>query len=113
AAGRRVAADWTGQREALPRGVAWATYRSVQGALTNAARHGDGEATVVIRYRPDAVEITVTNPATGGPAGPARGHGIVGMRERALLLGGTLQARRVGGEFRLEARLPYAETVAA
>jgi signal transduction histidine kinase len=93
----------------LPDSVAWATYRIVQEALTNAARHGSGQADVAVRPGPDAVEISVTNPtrpvAAGEPATPG-GHGIIGMRERASLLGGTLETTEHGGTFRLRARLP-------
>ena len=118
ASGLRVTTAVRGQRRALPRSVAWAAYRILQEALTNAARHGTGSADVAVRFGPDALEITVTNPvAANGPARPAGpapggGHGITGMRERATLLGGTLQAGADRGRFRLAARLPYAEVAA-
>lgn len=106
AAGLSVAARVSPPTTALPRSVAWAAYRILQEALTNAARHGRGSADVAVRAASDAVEITVTNPtadrrSTGG------GHGIVGMRERATLLGGTLEAVAADGTFRLHARLPH------
>jgi signal transduction histidine kinase len=93
----------------LPDSVAWATYRIVQEALTNAARHGGGRADVAVRPGPDAVEIRVTNPTRPLAASVARspgGHGIIGMRERANLLGGTLEATERAGTFHLYARLP-------
>ena len=85
-----------------------AAYRIVQEALTNAAKHGGGRADVAVRPGPDAVEISVTNPTrrTDGGRPAAGGHGIVGMRERASLLGGTLETTERGGTFRLHARLP-------
>jgi signal transduction histidine kinase len=105
--GLRLASRLDGTRARLPRSVAWAAYRIVQEALTNAARHGAGSADVTVSFRPEAVEIEVTNP-TGRAAGDAtRGHGIIGMRERAALLGGTLEAAAEHGTFRLHAVLPY------
>src|SRR5690606_11328360 len=59
------------------------------------------------------LEITVTNPLVDGARAGAGGHGLAGMRERALLVGGTLEAGPVGGEFRVRARLPAATGVPA
>lgn len=114
AAGLQVAAQLAGERRPLPRSVAWAGYRILQEALTNAARHGTGRADVAVEFGPSAMEITVTNPARPA-AEPAAsgGHGIIGMRERATLLGGTLETGRHNGTFRLYARLPLPETMAA
>src|SRR5690554_2404980 len=67
-----------------------AIYRIVQEALTNALRHGDSseEVQVRIEWSPDNVELAVTNALSTAPAGaPNAGHGLVGMRERAALLG--------------------------
>jgi len=110
-AGLAIATDLRGSRHPLPRSVAWATYRILQEALTNAARHGRGSADVVVWFQPDAVEITVTNPAATNGQAPGGGHGIVGMRERASLLGGTLDTQAFGGTFRLRARLPHGPAV--
>jgi signal transduction histidine kinase len=106
ASGLTIATDVRGQRGGLPHSVTWAAYRILQEALTNAARHGHGSADVAVWFAPDAVEITVTNPAGNGSP-PGGGHGIVGMRERATLLGGSLDARTDNGTFRLHARLPH------
>ncbi|MER7003644.1 sensor histidine kinase [Dactylosporangium sp. NPDC000555] len=96
-----------GSPGAVPRSVASAAYRILQEALTNATRHGDGSADVTVRFAAEAVEIAVTNP-TGTTIPPSGGgHGIVGMRERAVLLGGTLRAGVTGGVYRLSARLPH------
>jgi signal transduction histidine kinase len=87
-----------------------AAYRILQEALTNAALHGRGSAEVEIDFGPRMLEITVTNPTA--PASIARaggGHGLVGMRERAHLLGGSVEAGGRDGCFRVRARLPYAE----
>ena len=110
-AGLAIATDLRGPRHPLSRSVAWATYRILQEALTNAARHGRGSADVAVWYQPDAVEITVTNPAATNGQAPGGGHGIVGMRERANLLGGTLDTQASGGTFRLRARLPHSQAV--
>ncbi|MCP9488070.1 MAG: hypothetical protein MSC30_19700 [Gaiellaceae bacterium MAG52_C11] len=95
-----------GTRRQLAHGVDRAAYRILQEALTNAARHGGGKAVAEIDYGRDALELTVTNPATGEGLSQD-GHGIVGMRERTTLLGGTLEAGASGGNFRVRASLPY------
>jgi len=95
-----------------------AAFRIVQESLTNVARHaGGGRAAVTLRYGPDAlaVEVDDAGPAGGVPTGAppvngtGTGNGIAGMRERALALGGELEAgpRRDGPGFRVRARLPY------
>jgi signal transduction histidine kinase len=111
-AGLEVTAAEHGSRRPLPAGVDRGAYRILQEALTNAARHGAGSARVDVAFEPNALALTVTNPLANGDR-PARadggGHGLVGMRERAGLLGGTLEAGQRNGEFRVRARLPFAE----
>jgi signal transduction histidine kinase len=106
-AGLAVSVHARGQRRPLPPGLDQATYRILQEALTNAARHGDGSAEVEIIFGPSALELAVSNPTRPGRSPLADGHGIVGMRERAHLLGGTLEASPSDGLFRVRARLPY------
>jgi signal transduction histidine kinase len=84
-----------------------AAYRILQEALTNAARHGNGPAEVEIAFLDAALELTVTNPRAHSVGPTGTGHGIVGMRERATLLGGTLESAAEAGRFRIHARLPY------
>jgi signal transduction histidine kinase len=96
-----------GLRRALSPGLDQAAYRILQEALTNAARHGAGSAVVEIGFGPTSLELTVTNPTGPGFSAGADGHGIVGMRERAALLGGSLQAGASDGRFRVQASLPY------
>ncbi|MGW4469643.1 sensor histidine kinase [Nonomuraea sp. NPDC004354] len=77
----------------LPVSVDLAGYRIVQEALTNAMKHGDDRATVTITFAPDHVSVVVDNPlAGGGSALPGSGAGLVGMRERAGLVGGRFEA---------------------
>ncbi len=95
-----------GTRRPLSPAVDQAAYRILQESLTNALRHGTGGAKVALTYGSDALEIGVTNPWSGDGAGSA-GHGIVGMRERATLLGGSVSAQAMNGAFRISARLPY------
>jgi signal transduction histidine kinase len=85
-----------------------AAYRIVQEALTNAARHGRDGAELVLTYGPRALEVLVVNPLGPNGAGSSGGgHGLVGMRERAALIGGTLEAHGDDGVFRVRASLPY------
>jgi signal transduction histidine kinase len=92
----------------IPQPVARAAYRIAQEALTNAARHGTGSAEIVLERDPGQLQLTVTNPVSGASAAPTRGGlGIVGMRERASLLGGEFEAGPYDGGFRVRAALPY------
>jgi signal transduction histidine kinase len=95
-----------GARRHLTPGVDRAAYRILQETLTNAARHGGGSAEVEIAFGRQALELTVTNPASRDTT-PAHGHGVVGMRERTALLGGSFEAGAENGLFRVRARLPY------
>jgi signal transduction histidine kinase len=109
AAGMDVSTRIRGDRLPLAPGVDQGVYRIVQEALTNAARHGTGTAQVNVDFRARALELTVANPV-GRDSAPttAAGHGLIGMRERAALLGGTLEAGIADGCFSVRARLPLA-----
>jgi signal transduction histidine kinase len=106
-AGLAVSVRMNGARRALPPGVDQAAFRILQESLTNAARHGDASAAIEISFTPTALELTVENPTRPGSTEQPEGHGIVGMRERAALLGGRLEAGASEGRFRIRARLPY------
>jgi signal transduction histidine kinase len=108
-AGLDVEVDEAGERRALPRGIDQAAYRILREALTNASRHGAGTARVELRYGASALELVVTNPLRAGVGEGREGHGIVGMRERAALVDGTLEAGAEDGSFRVRAMLPYRE----
>jgi signal transduction histidine kinase len=108
AAGLDVTVTSAGSARALGAAVDLAAYRILQEALTNAARHGTGTAQVELAFGEAALRLTITNPMPdGGPGRTSRGHGLIGMRERATLLGGSLEAERADGTFRLRAHLPY------
>jgi signal transduction histidine kinase len=100
-----------GQRP-LPAGVELSACRILQEALSNTLRHAPGaRATVEVGYEPDRLRLRVHNdppPASGERPPPALpGHGIVGMRERAAMLGGTLAAGPTSdGGYLVEAVLP-------
>ena len=106
--GLAVGVETTGTARAVGPAVDRAAYRIAQEALTNAARHGGGRAHLTLDYGAEELRLTVSNPVD--PAAPANrggGRGLVGMRERATLLGGGLEVTRSGGEFRVTATLPY------
>lgn len=107
-AGLTVEVQVEGAQRPLPPPVDAAAYRIVQESLTNVLRHaGPTRATVAIRYIPDRVEVEVTDEGIGMHMGATPGHGIAGMRERAALLGGTVEAGpRPSGGFRVHACLP-------
>jgi signal transduction histidine kinase len=109
AGGLDVRVDVVGERRDLPPGVDQAAYRILREALTNASRHGSGAADVELRYGPSSLELRVSNAVPAGAASGRTGHGIVGMRERAQLLGGSLETVMDGAVFRLRATLPYRE----
>jgi signal transduction histidine kinase len=109
AAGLAVEFGVRGCPRPLAPGLDQATYRILQESLTNAARHGSGRADVEITYNDSQLELVVANPLA--PAHDAQrngsGYGILGMRERAALLGGTLDAGARRGVFGVHAQLPY------
>jgi signal transduction histidine kinase len=108
-AGLDVARATVGTPRPLGTAADQAAYRILQEALTNASRHGEGSAQVDISFRDTALELRVTNPVASHPQPATRGGvGLVGMHERAALLGGTLDVERHDGTFGVCARLPYA-----
>jgi signal transduction histidine kinase len=114
AAGLPVELTVDGQRAEVPLGVDLSAYRVVQEGLTNVIKHaGVASAAVHVRYQPGEIVVEVSDDGRGA-ATPARenggGHGLVGMRERVAVWGGTLDAGPVpGGGYRVLAHLPYAE----
>jgi signal transduction histidine kinase len=108
AAGLDVTSSIHGEQRQLPAAADRGAYRIIQEALTNAARHGNGNARVQLGFGQRELELFVENALV--PGRPARaeggGHGLVGMRERAALLGGSLEAGPSEGRFEVRARLP-------
>jgi signal transduction histidine kinase len=101
-----------GERPPRSVGAEMTGYRIVQEALTNVIKHAGkpARAAVKVTYAPKAIRIEVTDDGKGTTIGDLRahvGHGIIGMRERAELFEGTLQAGpRPGGGFRVAATIP-------
>jgi signal transduction histidine kinase len=110
--GLRVSLTSDGVPRPVPAEVGVAAYRIVQEALTNVLRHANARtARVVLRWTPDALGVEVADDGKGaGTAGDGshlRGHGLIGMRERAAACGGTLHAGPGQEEgFVVAARLP-------
>jgi signal transduction histidine kinase len=118
AAGVAVSIAMEGPPRRLDPALDASAFRIVQEAVTNVVRHAGGApASVTVRYLPAALELVVADdgPGDGAPARAAHadlasagGHGLVGMRERAALFGGTLRAGRTDGRgFEVRAVLPY------
>ncbi|MDX2849422.1 histidine kinase [Streptomyces sp. PA03-3a] len=135
-AGLPVEVRVAGEPRPLPQGVDVTAYRIIQEALTNALRHGDGgRAEVTVRYAERALRVEVLNtgpsvlngtgtgtgtgpgPVAGTGTGPGAtaaprrregtGRGLLGLRERVAVYGGDLDARRrLGGGYRVRARIP-------
>jgi signal transduction histidine kinase len=107
AAGLPVTLRVDGSLDDLPAGLDLSAYRIVQEALTNAIKHaGASAAEVLVRRTENEVELEVVDDGAG-PSGNGRGQGLIGMRERASLLGGEVKAGpQPGGGFRVRAKLP-------
>ncbi|WP_323373395.1 sensor histidine kinase [Plantactinospora alkalitolerans] len=131
-AGLPVEVRITGEPYPLPAGIDLTVYRIVQEALTNALRYGDGaKAEVTIRYANRYLRVEVLNtgpsvlsggrPGSEAPVagnrrrstddrpddGAGAGHGLLGLRQRVAVYGGDLDARRrLGGGYRVRARIP-------
>jgi signal transduction histidine kinase len=108
--GLPVELDVLGEPRPLPAGVDISAYRIVQEALTNAIKHAAASRVVVrVRYG-EELELEIVDDGVGGLAPGSSGHGLVGMRERVALYGGTLDTGRpAGGGYRVRATLPCAE----
>jgi signal transduction histidine kinase len=109
-AGLRVAFHVEGTAIPVPAGVGLSAYRIVQEALTNTLKHaGNAHAEVTLRYFGDHLDLVVVDDGSGSADGGRSngGHGLVGMRERVAMLGGSLQAGpQERGGFAVTATLP-------
>ena len=112
AAGLSVQVDVRGVRRPLPSGVELSAYRIVQEALSNVLRHAPGAtASVALVHYLHGVDVRIVNsrPTHRVAASPGAGHGLLGMRERAAMLGGTLRAGpHPDGGYEVAAYLPTA-----
>ncbi|MFF2127934.1 sensor histidine kinase [Streptomyces olivochromogenes] len=110
AAGLQVTTEITGEQLPLPPGVELSAYRIIQEALSNALRHAPGSAVrVELWHFPRGLQVRVINSRPERPAPPSTGagHGLLGMRERAAMLGGTLVTSETAhGGFVVAAFLP-------
>jgi signal transduction histidine kinase len=107
ATGLDVSLAVTGDRGALPAGIDFSAYRIVQEALTNTLKHGHAAtARVELRVGEHVLDVEIVDDGTG-TSNPGRGHGLIGMRERAAVLGGELHAGpRAQGGFAVHASIP-------
>jgi signal transduction histidine kinase len=107
AAGLQVSCAVSGDLGDLPPGLDLTAYRIVQEAVTNVLRHAHARRLeCAVAYRDGVLELRVTDDGRGGPLAPGGGHGLVGMRERAALYGGTVEAAPTGTGFEVRAVLP-------
>jgi signal transduction histidine kinase len=108
AAGSPVTLTLEGAVATLPPGVDLCAYRILQEALTNVRRHAPGAAVEVkVEYTPGVIRLSVRDHGPGADSPDPDGHGLTGMRERAIMVGGTLSAGPAeGGGFAVEAELP-------
>ncbi|MEV0160276.1 signal transduction histidine kinase [Nonomuraea fuscirosea] len=108
-AGMDVRTRIEGEPRDLPPSVDLAGYRILQEALTNALKHGESPVSVVLGYEPDQVVVRVDNALSLDRRGglPGAGAGLIGMRERATLVGGRFEAGAADGEsWRVSVALP-------
>jgi signal transduction histidine kinase len=118
AAGLEIELTVEGRPRPLSQGVDLSAFRIIQEALTNVLKHaGRARTQITLSYRPEDLRVTVTDSGeqdgqgpANGPEDWAEGHGLIGMRERATLFGGTLTAAAgVTRGFTVSATLPYEE----
>lgn len=109
-AGLRVEHRLRGTRRPIGQAAEVAVYRLVQEALTNALRHGAPErgARLTVLWTETHLELTIENYVNPTPQTPREGsgHGLIGMRERIGMIGGTVETGVVGDQFVVAARVP-------
>lgn len=114
-AGLEIELTVEGQPRRLAQGVDLSAFRIIQEALTNVVKHAAGARTnVTLAYRAHGIELTVIDTddevRTVLIEEPSKGHGVIGMRERTALFGGTLRTEAIPGGFKVTATLPYRPT---
>jgi signal transduction histidine kinase len=107
-AGLRVAVTIEGEPRPLPTGVDLSAYRVVQEALTNTLKHARAtKAEITLRFRAGGLDVDVRDDGVGAGNGDGGGNGLIGMRERVAVFGGSLTAGpQPGGGFGVSARFP-------
>lgn len=114
-AGLEIELTVEGRPRDLPQGLDLSAFRIIQEALTNIVKHAAGATTkVALAYGDACLLVTVTDradePRPATTSRPADGHGLIGMRERAVMFGGTLSTEMLPHGFRVTAMLPYMPT---
>jgi signal transduction histidine kinase len=112
-AGLDVELTVEGQPRTLPQGVDLSAFRIIQEALTNVVKHAGGApAKVTLTYKSEELELTIIDTEAEARTVLVQvrpdGHGVIGMRERAALFGGSLSAEALPDGFKVWATLPYA-----
>jgi signal transduction histidine kinase len=112
ATGLPVEAIVEGTPRDLPPGVDLAAYRVIQEALTNTLKHaGRAHARVLLRYGDRSLELEIADDGPGASLERSHGRGLIGMRERLALFGGSLETGgRPGGGFMVRAQIPTEQT---
>ena len=111
AAGLPVTLEVAGDGRSLPAGAQLTVFRLVQESLTNCLKHAGASAVarVRLRYAADAIDVEITDNGPSRSRAEAGGRGLDGMRERASVYAGTVEAGpRVDGGWRVHARLSLA-----
>ncbi|MEM7764776.1 MAG: sensor histidine kinase [Pseudomonadota bacterium] len=110
--GPTVTLEQSGKLDTISSRIQLSIYRIVQEALTNVIKHAGADVSVAVTITgvDDAIELRVTDNGRGTNGASDGGHGIIGMRERATLLGGTLDAEASGDGFEVRAVLPRRST---
>jgi signal transduction histidine kinase len=113
-AGLAASLQTDGARRVVPASLDMTVYRIVQEALTNALRYAREAATLVhLSWEPDQLRVEILDDGPATAPGEGSGRGLVGMRERASLVGGRLEAGpRIGGGYAVRAWLPLDAGVA-
>jgi signal transduction histidine kinase len=109
-----LAVDYTvtGQVRSVSAEASLAAYRTAQEALTNARKHSPGQpVTLRLGFEPEQITVDVTNPlpprrVPGPLADTGAGYGLAGLRERATLAGGALEAGPAAGTWQVSLRIP-------